>query len=105
MIQLNTRKAAQFFSRSPVQGGCGFHSHVSGFTLIELLAVIAVIGILASLLLPSLRRVQSRAQGVICLNNTKQLSFAWRIYSDDNAGRLAYNLAMAGGKLSTAISA
>ena len=64
----------------------------SGFTLIELLVVIALIAILAALLLPALSKARERAQGIACLNNTRQLALAWMLYADDHNGHLAYNL-------------
>jgi prepilin-type N-terminal cleavage/methylation domain-containing protein/prepilin-type processing-associated H-X9-DG protein len=60
--------------------GCG----AGGFTLIELLVVIAIIAILAGLLLPSLTRTKTEAQGIGCMNNSRQLSLAWRMYASDN---------------------
>lgn len=54
------------------------------FTLIELLVVVAIIGILASILLPSLERARYEAKSAVCKSNLKQLSTGHVLYAQDN---------------------
>jgi prepilin-type N-terminal cleavage/methylation domain-containing protein/prepilin-type processing-associated H-X9-DG protein len=61
------------------------------FTLIELLMVIGIIAILAALLLPSLGKSKSKAEGVTCANNLQQLSLAWVLYAEENGDLLVNN--------------
>ena len=57
------------------------------FTLIELLVAIAIIGLLASLLLPALSRAKESGRRVTCMNNLHQMAIAIGTYSLDSRGR------------------
>lgn len=54
------------------------------FSLIEILVVVAIIGILASLLMPSLSKAKKKAVLMSCINNQKQLGFGVFLYLTDS---------------------
>ncbi|HAM73686.1 MAG TPA: prepilin-type cleavage/methylation domain-containing protein [Verrucomicrobiales bacterium] len=56
-----------------------------------MLVVIAVIGLLASLLLPAISSTKESARKGACLSNLRQVALAARLYMDDNDGGLFHH--------------
>ena len=63
-------------------------AHLKDFTLIELLIVIAILGILMSILLPALRKSKEYAQSIVCMNNLRQVAMGFRNYMQAFNGEL-----------------
>ncbi|EIP97914.1 prepilin-type N-terminal cleavage/methylation domain-containing protein [Opitutaceae bacterium TAV1] len=61
-----------------------------GFTLIELLTVIAIIGILAAIIIPTVSKVRESARRAQCTVKVRQLVIASITYGNENRGRPPY---------------
>jgi len=55
----------------------------NSFTLIELLVVLAIFLILASLLLPALKKAREKAREIQCASNLKQMGVIMHMYAND----------------------
>jgi prepilin-type N-terminal cleavage/methylation domain-containing protein/prepilin-type processing-associated H-X9-DG protein len=69
----------------------GHRPAAGAFTLVELLVVVAIVAILAGLLLPALARARSKATGIACLSNARQLQLAYSQYTGDHSDELPDN--------------
>ena len=56
------------------------------FTLIELLCVIAIVGVLASIIVGSLSKIRDTARRSECASNLRQIGAAFQLYAIDNKG-------------------
>ena len=64
------------------------HHLKKNFTLIELMVVVAILGILVSLLLPALGKARDKVKSAVCVNNLKQIGIGINSYA------VSYNEAM-----------
>ncbi|MBC8008918.1 MAG: prepilin-type N-terminal cleavage/methylation domain-containing protein [Burkholderiales bacterium] len=56
------------------------------FTLIELLTVIAIIGILAAIIIPTVGRVRETARNSTSVSNLRQIGMSNQLFAQDNKG-------------------
>src|SRR5215469_15316711 len=61
------------------------------FTLLELVVILAVLMLLVVMVLPALGRSGLNSRAFQCLNNSRQLCAAWRMYADDNQDRMVFS--------------
>ena len=59
------------------------HEHRFGFTLIELLVVMAIVALLVSLLLASIKRARESARVVVCANHLRQITLSLNALAGD----------------------
>ena len=75
-------------ARRRAMGATNAKRGMSGFTLIELLVVIAIIGLLVSLLSPSLGRARDTARATACANHLRQIGTGHFVFASSHNGRL-----------------
>lgn len=73
--------------KSPVSLRSG-RGRTPAFTLVELLAVIAIVGVLTTLLFTAGGLARERGKSITCLSNLRQMGVALRLFESDHKGRL-----------------
>ena len=68
----------------------------AGFTLIELLTVIAIIGILAAIIIPTVGGVRNKAKSLQCAAKLREWGKVVRLFGNDNKGNIPLIINLSG---------
>ena len=60
----------------------------AGFTLVEIMIVVAIIGVLAAIGIPSFVKARSRSQATACINNLRQIEAAVQQFAIEKGKRV-----------------
>ena len=63
----------------------------AAFTLVELLSVIAIIGVLAAIIIPTVSHVRSAARDTVGLSNLRQIGLAASLYANEHHNCYPYS--------------
>jgi type II secretory pathway pseudopilin PulG len=74
-----------------IQNSSAGTTETHGFALVELLVILSVVALLFLTLLPSLASTKGDGRVLQCMNNQKQLTMAWLMYTTENNDRLMPN--------------
>jgi hypothetical protein len=91
MLLITMKTSSVPFSESASAGSEQKPRNDVGFNLVDLLTTVAIVFLLALFLSPALARTQVCDRAFVCLNNIRQLTSAWRMYAEDNAGHVPPN--------------
>ena len=67
-------------------------SLLAGFTLVEIMIVVAIIGVLAAIGIPSFVKARSRSQATACINNLRQIEAAVQQFAIEKGKRVGDNV-------------
>jgi prepilin-type processing-associated H-X9-DG protein len=73
------------------------YQHWRAFTLIELATVVALVGLLGTLLIPALARTKSSSQRIDCSNNLKQIGLAFQTWAGAHGDAFPMKVSTAAG--------
>lgn len=59
------------------------NKRIKKFTFVEILVVVAILGILFTILLPTFGRARKQAYKVVCMNNVRQIALGFKNYMHD----------------------
>ncbi len=71
----------------------------TGFTVTELVVVVAIIGLIVALLVPTIGKVRSKSRTLKCLTNQRTITMANYTYATSNQSRFASSCTNSGGTL------